>query len=50
VSAITGKFKGSQNRSSADRQGVQAALHASGRTAQEISKLAPDSTPKASGE
>jgi transcriptional regulator len=49
VSAITGKFKGSQNRSSADRQGVQAALHASGRTTQEISKLAPDSTPKVPG-
>jgi len=45
VSSVAGKFKGSQNRSSADRTGVNAALHASGRKTDEIAELAPGSTP-----
>jgi transcriptional regulator len=43
VSAVTGKFKGSQNRPMPDRQGVHAALHDSGRSAEEIAELAPGS-------
>jgi transcriptional regulator len=41
VSAITGKFKGSQNRSLADREGVNAALRAAGRSADDIAELVP---------
>jgi transcriptional regulator len=43
VSAVTGKFKGSQNRPMPDRQGVHAALRDSGRSADEIAELAPGS-------
>ncbi len=45
VSAVTGKFKGSQNRSAADRAGVRAGLRAAGRTPQELAELAPESAP-----
>lgn len=43
VSSTLGKFKGSQNRSAADRAGVNAALRAEGRAASEIDELAPGS-------
>jgi transcriptional regulator len=43
VSAVTGQFKGSQNRPMPDRQGVHAALRDSGRSADEIAELAPGS-------
>jgi transcriptional regulator len=41
VTATTGKFKGSQNRSDVDRAGVAAGLRARGRSAQELEELAP---------
>ena len=41
VSAIEGKFKGSQNRSAEDRAGVADALRAEGLTPEEIAQLAP---------
>jgi transcriptional regulator len=41
VSSIVGKFKGSQNRSAADRAGVDAALRAAGRSSAEITELVP---------
>ncbi len=41
VRSIEGKFKGSQNRSEADRAGVREALHAAGRDAEAIAELAP---------
>jgi transcriptional regulator len=41
VSSVTGKFKGSQNRPMADRQGVRAALADSGRSTDEIAQIAP---------
>jgi transcriptional regulator len=41
VTSVSGKFKGSQNRSLADRQGVHAALSAAGRSAQELAELVP---------
>jgi transcriptional regulator len=41
VSSTVGKFKGSQNRSSADRGGVGAGLRKEGRSANEIDELAP---------
>lgn len=43
VSGIVGKFKGSQNRSAADRAGVNAALRTAGRSAEEVAELAPGS-------
>jgi transcriptional regulator len=43
VSSIVGKFKGSQNRSTADRGGVGAGLREEGRSANEIDELAPGS-------
>jgi transcriptional regulator len=43
VSSIVGKFKGSQNRSTADRAGVNAALRTEGRDSDEIAELAPGS-------
>ncbi len=43
VFSTRGKFKGSQNRSAADRAGVNAALRAEGRAASEIDELAPGS-------
>jgi transcriptional regulator len=41
VSAVTGKFKGSQNRPMPDRQGVHQALRDGGRSSEDIAKLAP---------
>jgi len=41
VAKIVGKFKGSQNRSAADRGALQAALRAAGRSADELVELAP---------
>jgi transcriptional regulator len=41
VTGVAGKFKGSQNRSAADRAGVDAALRSAGRTAAEIGELVP---------
>lgn len=43
VSSTVGKFKGSQNRSAADRAGVNAALRSEGRAGNEIDELAPGS-------
>lgn len=43
VSAIEGKFKGSQNRSAADRAGVAEALRAAGLPLDEVAQLAPES-------
>jgi transcriptional regulator len=43
VSSIVGKFKGSQNRSLADRAGAVAALRAEGRPPEEIAELVPGS-------
>lgn len=43
VSSVVGKFKGSQNRSAADRAGVNGALQQAGRTATDIEELAPGS-------
>jgi predicted FMN-binding regulatory protein PaiB len=40
---VVGKFKGSQNRSMADREGVRAGLGTDGRTAGDIAEIAPDS-------
>jgi len=41
VTAIEGKFKGSQNRAAADRSGVDAALRAAGRNPRDLSELVP---------
>jgi predicted FMN-binding regulatory protein PaiB len=41
VTSVTGKFKGSQNRSAADRAGVHAALSTAGRSAGELAELVP---------
>ena len=41
VSAVVGKFKGSQNRSIADREAVAAALREEGRSPEEIADIAP---------
>ncbi len=41
VSSVVGKFKGSQNRSAADRAGVRSALRAAGRSADELAELVP---------
>ena len=43
ISSIVGKFKGSQNRSAADRAAVRAALRSEGREPDEIAELAPGS-------
>jgi transcriptional regulator len=43
VTSTVGKFKGSQNRSAADRAGVGAGLREEGRTASEIDELVPGS-------
>jgi transcriptional regulator len=43
VSRVVGKFKGSQNRSSADRAGVNAGLRATGRSVEEVAEIAPGS-------
>jgi len=43
VTSTVGKFKGSQNRSAADRAGVNASLRSEGRTSTEIDELAPGS-------
>ena len=45
VSSIVGKFKGSQNRSAADRAGVAAALRAAGRSSAEVTELLPELKP-----
>ena len=41
VTAVIGKFKGSQNRSAADRAAVAAQLRTAGRGAAEVAELAP---------
>jgi transcriptional regulator len=41
VSRVVGKFKGSQNRSGADRSGVSGGLRSAGRKDSEIAELAP---------
>ena len=41
VTAVVGKFKGSQNRSAADRAAVAAQLRAAGRSAAAVAELAP---------
>ena len=43
VSRVVGKFKGSQNRSAADRAGVNAGLRAAGRGVEEVAEIAPGS-------
>ena len=43
VSSLVGKFKGSQNRSTVDRAGVNAGLREAGRAAPDIDELAPGS-------
>jgi transcriptional regulator len=43
VSRVVGKFKGSQNRSAADRAGVNAGLRATGRSVEEVAEIAPGS-------
>ncbi len=45
VTDITGKFKGSQNRSAADREAVRSGLRDAGRTPAELAELAPGSGP-----
>jgi transcriptional regulator len=50
VSGIIGKFKGGQNRSAADRAGVNAALRAAGRSSEEVAELAPGSDATSSPE
>jgi transcriptional regulator len=41
IADVVGKFKGSQNRSTADRAAVHAALRAAGRSAADAAELAP---------
>jgi transcriptional regulator len=43
VSSVVGNFKGSQNRSVADRAGVNAALRTAGRRPDELAELVPES-------
>ena len=45
ITGVVAKFKGSQNRSAADRAGVGAALRAAGRSRSEIAEIAPDADP-----
>jgi transcriptional regulator len=45
VSSIAGKFKGIQNRSTADRTAVNAALHAAARQSDEIAEIVPGTGP-----
>jgi transcriptional regulator len=45
VTRVVGKFKGSQNRSIADRAAVAAALRAEGRSPEEIAEIAPGVEP-----
>jgi transcriptional regulator len=45
VSGIEGKFKGSQNRSAADRAAVAEALRAAGVAADDIAEIAPGAVP-----
>jgi transcriptional regulator len=47
VSGIVAKFKGGQNRSAADRAGVNAALRAAGRSAVDVAEIVPNSDPPA---
>ena len=47
VTRVVGKFKGSQNRSPADRAGVAEALRAEGRSPEEIAEIAPRPGPDA---
>lgn len=47
VTGVVAKFKGSQNRSAADRAGVAAALRAAGRSPQAIAEIAPNADPTA---
>jgi transcriptional regulator len=50
ISSIVGKFKGSQNRSAADRAGVTTALLAEGSTPEVTAELVPDSENEAPGQ
>ncbi len=45
VSSVVGKFKGSQNRSAADRAAVRSVLQAAGRTEEELLELVPGVSP-----
>jgi transcriptional regulator len=45
ISSIVGKFKGSQNRSLADRAGVRAAMQTAGSGPGELAELVPESSP-----
>jgi transcriptional regulator len=45
VSSIAAKFKGIQNRSTADRTAVNAALHAAARESDEIAEIVPGTEP-----
>jgi len=45
VTRVTAKFKGSQNRSAADRAGVAAALRAEGRSQEASAEIAPNADP-----
>jgi transcriptional regulator len=47
VTGVVAKFKGSQNRSAADRAGVAAALRAAGRSPEAIAEIAPQADPTA---
>jgi transcriptional regulator len=46
VLGLVGKFKGSQNRSAADRAAVGAALRAAGRGPEEVAEIAPQPAPE----
>jgi transcriptional regulator len=50
ISSIVGKFKGSQNRSAADRAAVTTALLAEGSTPEAIAELVPDSRTEAAAQ
>ncbi len=45
ITGAIGKFKGSQNRSLADREGTRAGLGADGRAAEELAELVPQIPP-----
>jgi transcriptional regulator len=45
VTRITAKFKGSENRSAADRAGVAAALRAEGRSQEASAEIAANADP-----
>jgi transcriptional regulator len=47
VTSVVAKFKGSQNRSAADRAAVAASLRAAGRSPEAIAEIAPNADPTA---